>query len=166
MKSELKEGNAWLKEVNAQSLQSSLRNLDAAYKNFFREKKAGFPNFKSRKKRQSFQNPQGCRVDFSKNTITIPKAKNIPAILHRKFEGVVKTITISMTSSGKYFASVLVDTNLQEIPPSPKSIDTAIGIDLGVKDLAVCSNVSALVNLYTRKLLDKLLKHIGIIHFK
>lgn len=140
MKSELKQKNEWLKEVNSQSLQSSLRNLDMAYKNFFRDKKVGFPNFKSRKNHQSFQCPQYCSVDFGMNTITIPKAKNIPAVLHRKFNGTVKTVTVSMTPSGKYFASVLVDTNLQEVPLSPKDIDTAIGIDLGVKDLAICSN--------------------------
>ena len=140
MKSELKQKNEWLKEVNSQSLQSSLRNLDTAYKNFFRDKKVGFPNFKSRKNHQSFQSPQHCSVDFGMNTITIPKAKNIPAVLHRKFNGTIKTVTVSMTPSGKYFASVLVDTNLQEVPLSPKNPDTAIGIDLGVKDLAICSN--------------------------
>ena len=140
MKSELKQENEWLKEVNSQSLQSSLRNLDTAYKNFFRDKKVGFPNFKSRKNHQSFQCPQHCSVDFGMSTITIPKAKNIPAVLHRKFKGTVKTVTVSLTPSGKYFASVLVDTNLQELPLSPKDTDTAIGIDLGVKDLAICSN--------------------------
>lgn len=45
-----------------------------------------------------------------------------------------------MTPSGRYFASVLLDTNLQELPPSPKSITTAVGIDLGIKSLAVCSD--------------------------
>lgn len=79
-------------------------------------------------------------MDFKKGTITIPKAKDIPAVLHRKFKGAVKTVTVSMTPSGKYFASVLVDTNLQELPPSPKSMTTAVGIDLGIKSLAVCSD--------------------------
>ena len=111
MKSELKVEHEWLSEVNSQSLQSSLRNLDTAYTNFFRNTKAvGFPRFKSRKNRQSFQCPQHCSVDFKKGTLSIPKAKGIPAVLHRKFKGMVKTVTISMTPSGRYFASVLVDT--------------------------------------------------------
>ena len=110
MKSELKAEHEWLGEVNSQALQSSLRNLDTAYKNFFRNTKAvGFPRFKSRKNHQSFQCPQHCRVDFEKGTITIPKAKDIPAVLHRKFKGTVKIVAVSMTPSDKYFASVLVD---------------------------------------------------------
>ena len=138
---ELKPAHEWLSEVNAQSLQSALRNLDVAYTNFFRNTKAvGFPRFKSRKNRQSFQNPQNCRVDFKKGTISIPKAKDIPAVLHRKFKGKVKTVTISMTPSGRYFASVLVDTDMQELPKSDVSRDTTLGIDLGIKSLAVCSD--------------------------
>lgn len=141
MVNELKSEHDWLKEVNSQSLLYSLRNLDTAYTNFFRNTKAiGFPKFKSRKSRQSFLCPQHCRVDFAKGTITIPKAKDIPAVLHRKFKGTVKTVTISMMPSGKYFASVLVDTNLQELPPSINDMETTIGIDLGIKSLAVCSN--------------------------
>lgn len=141
MKRELKTEHEWLTEVNSQSLQSALRNLDTAYTNFFRNTKAvGFPCFKSRKDRQSFLCPQHCRVDFSKRTITIPKAKDIPAVLHRKLRGAVKTVTISMTPSGKYFASVLVDTDIQEMPKSVTSTSTSIGIDLGIKTLAVCSD--------------------------
>ena len=75
MKSELKTEFEWLSEVNSQSLQSSLRNLDTAYANFFRDKKVGFPRFKSRKNRQSFLCPQHCSVDFGERTITIPKSK-------------------------------------------------------------------------------------------
>lgn len=138
MKSELKAEHVWLSEVNSQSLQSALRNLDNAYKNFFRDRKEGFPNFKSKRSRQSFQCPQRCNVNFTKGTISIPKVKDIPAILHRKFEGTVKTVTISMVHAEKYFASVLVDTNLQELPPSPMSMGTAVGIDLGISSLAVC----------------------------
>lgn len=97
MKSELKAEYEWLSDVNSQSLQSALRNLDTAYTNFFRNTKAvGFPKFKSRKDRQSFLCPQHCRVDFEKGTVTIPKAKDIPAVLHRKFKGTVKTVTVSM----------------------------------------------------------------------
>ena len=140
MKSELKTEFEWLFEVNSQSLQSSLRNLDTAYANFFRDKKVGFPRFKSRKNRQSFLCPQHCSVDFEKGTITIPKVKGIPAVLHRKFNGTVKTVTISKTPSGKYFASVLVDTDLQELPVTPVKENTALGIDLGIKTLAVCSD--------------------------
>ena len=81
MKSEPKAEHEWLSEISSQSLQSALRNPDTAYTDFFRNTHAvGFPRFKSRKDRQSFLCPQHWRVDFSKSTITIPKAKDIPAV--------------------------------------------------------------------------------------
>lgn len=141
MVNELKAEHDWLKEVNSQSLLYSLRNLETAYTNFFRNTKAvGFPKFKSRKSRQSFLCPQHCRVDFAKETITIPKAKDIPAVLHRKFRGAVKTVTVSMTPSGKYYASVLVDSSIQQLQAAEPQEKTTVGIDLGVKSLAVCSD--------------------------
>lgn len=141
MKMELKTEHEWLGKVNSQALQSSLRNLDTAFKNFFRDTHAvGFPKLKSKKNRQSFQCPQHCVVDFGKGTITIPKVKDIPAVFHRKFKGTVKTVTISMTPSRKYFASVLVDTDIEELPTTPIHGDTCLGIDLGIKSLAVCSD--------------------------
>lgn len=149
MVNELKKENQWLTEVNSQALLNSIRNLDTAYKNFFRDTHAvGFPRFKSRKNRQSFQCPQHCSVDFGKGTVSIPKAKDIPAVLHRRFKGTVKTVTVSMTPSGKYFASVLVDTAIQELPVSPIQGDTALGIDLGIKSLAVCSDGRTFDNLH------------------
>lgn len=141
MRSELKSKNEWLKEVNSQSLQSALRNLDTAYSKFFKNPKAvGFPKYKSRKNKQSFQCPQHCSVNFNSSTISIPKAKNIPAILHRKFAGKIKTVTISMNPSGRYFASVLVETNITELSVSEIREENTIGIDLGVKEHAVCSD--------------------------
>ena len=119
MVNELKKDNQWLTEVNSQALLNTIRNLDTAYKNFFRDTHAvGFPRFKSRKNSQSFQCPQHCSVDFKKGTLSIPKAKGIPVVLHRRFKGMVKTVTVSMTPSGRYFASVLVDTAIQELSAS------------------------------------------------
>lgn len=98
------EKTSWLKEVNSQSLQASLENLDKAFTKFFRDKK-GFPKFKSKhNNRQSFSVPQNGIVDFQTNTISLPKFKKpIKCKLHRKFEGNSKTITISRTPTGKYF---------------------------------------------------------------
>lgn len=141
MVNELKKDKQWLNEVNSQALLNSIRNLDTAFKNFFRDThEVGFPKLKSKKDRQSFQCPQHCVVDFGKGTITIPKVKDIPAVFHRKFKGMVKTVTISMTPSRKYFASVLVDTDIEELPVTPIHDDTCLGIDLGIKSLAVCSD--------------------------
>lgn len=122
----------WLNEVNSQSLQGTIRNLDNAFTKFFREKK-GFPRFKSKKtNKHSFQCPQNVKVGFDNNRITIPKIKNIKAKLHRTFTGNIKTVTISKTSTDKYFASVLVEVPAKEIKKPKIKEGTAIGIDLGL----------------------------------
>lgn len=130
----------WLSEVNSQSLQASLRNLDTAYRNFFR-KTGRFPRFKNKRDgHQSFQCPQQGRVDFTSNTISVPKIFKIKAVLHRKFKGKVKTVTISRTPALKYFASVSVETDENILPRKAIKPSTTIGVDLGIKTLAVCSN--------------------------
>lgn len=140
MKAELKAEKEWLVEVNSQSLQMSIRNLGTAYDNFFRGT-ARFPKFKSKHDRQSFQCPQHCSVDFEHGTISIPKAKDIPAILHRRFRGEVKTVTISRTTTGKYYASVLVnDCVVAPEKPTVSDEQTTIGIDAGLKTFAVLSD--------------------------
>lgn len=154
---ELKNELPWLKEVNSQSLVNALKNGDNAFKRFFKEK-TGFPKFKSKKQRRdSFHAPQFGRVDFEKRTISVPKLKDIPAVLSREFEGKIKTITIRRTPSGKYFASILVETN-EEFPQKPTiSKNRTVGIDVGIKDYAVISNGERVDNpKYLRKSQDKL----------
>lgn len=136
---DLKKECEWLKEVNSQSLQMSLRNLDNAFQNFFKGR-ASFPGFKKRSNKQSFQCPQHVEVDFKKELIYLPKFKEpIRIILHRKYKGDVKTVTISKTPTNKYFASILVD-NKAELPKPVKKSNNAIGIDLGIKSFIVTSN--------------------------
>ncbi len=138
---ELKVSNPWLQEVYSQSLQGALFNMFSAFENFFRDnERFKFPRFKSRKNRQCYKCSQGCRVNFSKGTVYIPKVKEVPALLHRKFEGKIKTTSIIKTPSGKYFVSILVDTNTSELPTSTPTDKTTLGIDLGIKTLAVCSD--------------------------
>lgn len=137
------EETAWLAEVNSQSLQSSLINLEAAYSKFFREKK-GFPKFKSKYGRQSFQVPQSGKVGAG--FVQIPKVGRIRAAISRKTVGVIKTITISRTTAGKYFASVLCDDG-QELPPKmPVTDASTVGIDLGIKEFAVLSTGERVAN--------------------
>lgn len=154
------ENTSWLKEVNSQTLQASLENLDKAYTKFFKEKK-GFPKFKSKKdNHQSFSIPQNTIVDFENGYINIPKFKtNIKCRLHRKFNGIIKTSTISKTPTGKYFISILVELN-EELPKKkPLSENKAIGIDLGIKTFAVLSNRVEIENpKHLRKSIEKLKK--------
>jgi putative transposase len=137
---ELKIENKWLKNSNSQSLQGATLNLDNAFTKFFREKK-GFPKFKSRKNPvQSFNIPQHYIINFENNTIKLPKIGLVKIKLHRKFEGKLKTATISMKSTGKYFISILVDDGIPLPEKQPFNIETTIGIDVGIKDYAITSN--------------------------
>ena len=141
------EDTAWLKEVNSLSLQAALACLDNAFTRFFKEKK-GFPKFKSKKDgHQSFLIPQNTKVDFDNNRVFIPKFKGgIKCKLHRKFEGNIKTSTISKTPTGKYYISILAETN--EIIPKKKPCreKQAVGIDLGIKTFATISDGSTIGN--------------------
>ena len=106
---DLKKEFEWIKEVNAQSLQQANRNLDSAFTRFFREKK-GFPKFKSRKNPiQSFGIPQNCKVDFDNNQVKLPKIGWITTKLSKAFEGTLKTATVSMTTTGKFFIKILAE---------------------------------------------------------
>ena len=141
------DGTEWLKEVNSQTIQASLENLDKAFTKFFRDKK-GFPKFKSKHdNRQSFSVPQNGIVDFETSTISLPKFKNpIKCKLHRRFEGNSKTVTVSKTPTGKYFVSVLVEVN-EELPVlKPIDENKAVGLDLGIKTFAVLSNGDEIQN--------------------
>ena len=138
---------SFLKEVNAQSLQAAIRNLDSAYQRFFKEKK-GFPKFKSKRNaRQSFQIVQNTTVDFEEKKVYIPKFKEgIKCRFHRFFDGKIKTSTISRTSTDRYYISILVE--MDDNNPEKKPIDEskAVGIDLGIKTFATLSNGKEIPN--------------------
>ena len=135
---ELKTECTWLKEINSQSLQQSIINLDVAFTKFFKGQ-ADFPNFKKKTSRQSFNVPQ--KVELKDGKLNIPKFKEgIKIILHREFKGEIRQATISRTPTGKYFVSILVD-NKKELPKK-KAIKekTAVGVDLGIKTFVVTSD--------------------------
>ncbi len=135
------EQTSFLGEVSSIAIIYSLRNLDAAFKNFFRQVKkggkAGYPTFKSKYDRhQSFQFHQGYSIDFEKGEISIPKAPNIKALFHRKFDGITKTCTVSKTPTGKYFISILVEEENQVIQLRKKK---EIVVHLGLRNFAYLS---------------------------
>lgn len=130
----------WLKEINSQSLQQSIQNLETAYGNFFR-KKSKFPRFKKKSNHQSFRVPQ--HISLKNDTLFIPKFKDgIPIVIHRKMEGEIKSVTISRTPTNKYFASILM-----EVPRKSKvKTGKSIGIDLGITDFIVTSDGEKIKN--------------------
>ena len=148
------ENYSWLNEVNSQSLQGSLKNLETAYKNFFRFKK-GFPKFKSKRSKNSFTVPQFVKLENGK--LRIPKFKEpIDLILSRSFTGTIKSCTISKTPTNEYFVSILVETEHIKLPKTGKSI----GIDLGIKDFVITSDgYKYKNNRYTKTYEKSLKKH-------
>ncbi|MGL4503555.1 MAG: RNA-guided endonuclease InsQ/TnpB family protein [Planktothrix sp.] len=129
---QLKKEYPWLKEDCYSSvLQCVAINLDRAYKNFF-EGRAKFPKFKSKHHKQSIQYPQN--VTVNSEYLKVPKIGKIKGIFHREITGKIKTVTISQTSSNKYFASILCEVEPSEVKESG---DKIIGIDLGLKDFAI-----------------------------
>lgn len=156
-----REDASWLKEVNSQSLQYSLVCLDSAYKKFFKEKK-GFPKYKSKhSSKQSFTVPQNVSVDFVNGLLYIPKFKEgIKCVFSRTFEGRICSCTVSRNASGRLFVSILVDTG-EVLPPKPVVCESkAIGIDLGIKTFAVCSNGEEIHNPKFLRKSEKRLAHL------
>jgi putative transposase len=131
----LKNDLEFLREVNSQSLQATLKDLEGAYRNFFR-KTHKFPHYKSRKNpKQSFKIPQNFRIEDKK--VFLPKfQKGIPIILHRPIEGRIISATLSKSSGGKYYISFCCEVDRLE----KKQIDCIIGVDLGIKDFAITSD--------------------------
>ena len=135
---ELKKEYEWLKEVDKFALTNAIYNMDSSYQKFFREH-AGYPKFKSKHDNHksyttNFTNGN-ITVDFDGNKVKLPKLKGVKVKLHRKFSGQIKSATISQVPSGKYYVSVLVETEHVELPHTTQNT----GIDLGIKDLCITS---------------------------
>ena len=131
---------AWLAQADSMALQQSIRNLDHAYKNFFRHvrkgEKPGFPKFKSRRhSRQSYRTNGGKVIDC--NHIVLPKLGTVRAKVSRPLQGRILSITISLDAAGRYFATFLCT----DVPAKKASAtNQEVGIDLGIGMLATLSD--------------------------
>ncbi|WP_204102835.1 MULTISPECIES: RNA-guided endonuclease TnpB family protein, partial [Spirulina sp. CCY15215] len=134
---QLKKEYLWLKtDCYSAVLQCVAINLNKAYQNFFKGR-AKFPRFKSKHRQQSIQYPQN--VEIGENCLKVSKIGEINSKFHRKLpEGKLKTVTISLTSSGKYYASLLFEVKGEAATPSTDG--KVAGIDLGIKDFAIVND--------------------------
>ncbi len=136
---ELKKEYEWLKEMDKFALTNAIYHMDSTYQKFFKEH-AGYPKFKS--KHDSYKSYTtnftngNIVVDFEKGKVKLPKLKEVKAKIHREFSGQIKSATVSQVPSGKYYVSILVETEHEEIPHTKQKI----GLDLGMKDLCITSN--------------------------
>ena len=118
----------WLTEVTAATLQQTLKNLESGFKNFF-AKRARFPKFKSRHKKQSIRYPESCSI--KNGGLKLPKLGIVKASISKSINGKIKSVTVSQTSTDKYFAAILFETNDLTSNKSGK----ISGIDLGLNSL-------------------------------
>jgi len=137
----LKQEHEWLADTHSQVLQSVSLNISRAFVNFF-ERRAKYPNFKSKHGKQSIQYPQSVKIGDGE--IHLPKIGKVQAVIHREIVGSIRTVTISKTPTGKYFASVLTETGTVAPPVSFEG--KVLGIDVGLTHLAVTSDGSKFDN--------------------
>lgn len=118
----------WLKEATAAALQQSLKNLESAFKNFFQHR-ARFPLIKNKHGNQSIRYPESCSIKGE--GLKLPKLGLVKARLSKSINGKIKSVTVSKTSTDKYYASILFETeDLQKTKEGKIS-----GIDLGLNSL-------------------------------
>lgn len=135
---DLKKECEWLKEINSQSLQAPIRNLDNAFTRFFKGH-GNFPKFKKKSSGGSFNVPQSVVLENGK--LIIPKfKKGIDIVLHRPIKGQIRQAIISRTPTGKYFVSILCETGVGNKKPKQVKEKTTVGIDLGLKTFIVASD--------------------------
>ena len=140
---QLKKELIWLKEVDSIALQSSLKNLADAYSRFFK-KQNDAPRFESKKNRvQSYttRHTNG-NIAIEGNKIKLPKLGLVNFARSREVEGRILNATVRRNPSGKYFVSVLVETEVNELPKT----NSSVGIDVGLKDFAVMSDGTVYMN--------------------
>ncbi len=131
----------WLKEVDSLALANAQINLQTAYGNFFRSPKIGFPKFKSKKSNQKSYttNCVNGNITVENYYIKLPKIGLVKLKQHRMIPSgyKLKSVTVSQTSSGKYYASVLFEyeNQVQEIEPK-----TFLGLDFSMHELYRDSN--------------------------
>lgn len=141
----------WLKEVDSLALANAQMNLQAAYNNFFRRPEVGFPKFKSKKDHNCSYttNNQRGNIYVSDKHIKLPKIGLVRIKKHRNFDGLIKSVTVSQTPSGKYYVSILVNQEAKEKLPDSNN---KVGIDLGINEFAITSDGEMIENpKYLRK---------------
>ena len=134
---QLKKELLWLKDVDSISLQSSLKNLDDSFKRFFK-KQNDAPRFKSKKNRvQSYTTKQtNGNIAVVGNRIKLPKLGLVKFAKSKEVDGRILNATIRRNPSGKYYVSILAETEVQELSKT----GSTCGIDVGLKDFAIVSD--------------------------
>lgn len=133
----------FLKKVDSRALANSQMDLKQAFRNYKQNPKHfGKPKFKkkSHSKLSYKTNNQQGSVRIENNKLILPKFRpGIKIVEHRKINGIIKSVTIERTSSDYYTASILYNVS-DELNVRLLSKDSILGIDLGIKHLAITSD--------------------------
>jgi putative transposase len=134
----LKKEYPWLNEINSQSIQQVVMHLDSAFHQFF--KKLGkYPVFKKKRNSGSFTVPQHFSIED--NHLTIPKFNTpIRFFKHREIEGMMHSLTITKKQSGKYYVSILADTEIQTPEPRDVKAESSAGMDVVITEFLTLSD--------------------------
>jgi len=141
-----KEDYEWLSEVDSIAIQQARVDLETAYKNFFdsisgkrKGRKVSYPKFKSKREtRQSFRTinvNNNIDIVFENKRIKLPKLKWLRYSDDRTFEGIIKNVTVKKTSTGKYFACILVEETIETKIHQVSSQSKCVGLDYDSKNL-------------------------------
>ena len=137
---QLKKSLEWLRDADAHALQNALKDLDAAYKNFFRRVKngerPGFPKFKSKHNhRQSYRT--NCNIKIFDKSIQLPKLGKVKCRVSKQVRGRILSATVSQNPSGKYFVDICcTDVEIELLPKT----GATVGLDMGIKSFAITSD--------------------------
>ena len=136
---ELRNEIEWMQEVSAAAIQQKERDFKEYRKQLFsksRKKKIGFPSFKKKNNRQSFRLPNQ-KFKIIGNKIQLEKIGKVKIVVDRKLpDSKLMSVTVSKNPSGQYFASILIETEINYKPKTNKEV----GIDLGIKTFSTQSD--------------------------
>ena len=136
------EETAWLNEVSCVPTQQSLRHLQVAFKNFF-DKRTAYPTFKKRRGKQSAEYTRSAfQYDAGSNALKVSGLGKLKVRWSRAFQSAPTTITITKSCCGRYFVTLCLEENFEQLPQTGESI----GVDLGINRLATLSNGERIAN--------------------
>ena len=139
--SQYKNEYPWLREVDSLALVGADNGLKSAYENFFRDKSIGFPKFKSRHKGHNSYttNLINGNIELSDGFLKLPKLGKVKIKQHRQIpdDYILKSVTVSLVPSGKYYASILYEheSDIKQVIPA-----TILGLDFSMSELYMDSN--------------------------
>lgn len=161
---ELRNEKTFLNDVPSIAINGTLRDLDSAYSNFFK-KRASFPKFKHKQTNESFTvQIDKKNINMENGFITLPKLGKVKCVYHRDLMGSIPSdkpyVTVTRTTTYQYYISFKSEIYIPDEPTQKADEHNTIGVDLGVKDLAITDKGEKYPKVTTDVKLEKRIKHL------